>query len=1094
MIRTTPRHTRIASIGDLAKASLRVQVLFIVTLILAIVMLVLCYWVVNSLITLASHGARSHFQQLAYNLHGQESFLARTTRNDAVRLNLALPQGAPASFELIDSDATTNTYEGQGDNLAMPYIIKVNRSDAAGGSDYSRRLHVVAAGLASLYGTSRSTWQQPGMQAFLLDLNSQVSISVPCSEDSVTDDAHRWWRCPLSANRVRELIYTQTAQASPEGARWIRVNLPGNGEDRIGYIVYSPIDLPDALWLPGTVKRDLVVATFIEMRDVYAGDPAYGRVYFQDLGTTPGTVPPSAPEQEHGALEDVQSRVRFGLDGAHIDTWCEDGWAASYLVPYAQFFLTGQWQLMSFGVLLLLCTGISMALYRRHRNLVVRPAQASHERVVESESFNRAVIQAARVAVCALRVSDQQIVAKNHLADDWLGDIEIVRQLTFSPDHPATAGEIEVGGRHLSFSASRVTYQGEDVILATFSDISDHKRAQAALAQAKRAADDANAGKTVFLATMSHEIRTPLYGTLGTVELLSLTPLTNLQRGYLRTIQTSSAGLLNVINDILDVSKIESRQITLKDQRLDPAMITEETLQAYAATADAKGLQFFSTIATDVPVHAHGDALRIKQVLNNLVSNAIKFTEAGWVRVDLTLKGEADGQAVLEWRIADTGLGIPAEQQPLLFQPFYQAHGNAGQALPGTGLGLYICHSLCELMQGSITLDSSPGRGSTFIFRLPLRVAVDAAHRAGSGEIAASPAVWVRAPVTDLAQDTCAWLTLAGANARVIHGGLPAKREGILMELLPERLPPIEWNGPRVSCIPDGPDTPQWSLSEIHVTCHLRHSIVEAVALAQHGRPASADAAPAQAEPAEAPVTHEYRPDAGLRRLGLRVLVAEDNPVNRTLLVRQLEELGCEVTLCGDGLETLARWNGDEFDVLITDMNMPLMDGYELVRTLRARSTNAPIIGLTADALQTQRDAGFAAGLNAWVVKPVDLRTLHDALSTACARIISAKFAGAAPPPNKPKEFYDDHLRAAFNTTMREDMASMRTALAARDATAAVATLHRMRGSLVVVNAEDIARFCGVLEQKISDEGITPMLENAVKSTLAQLTERFKEL
>ena len=369
----------------------------------------------------------------------------------------------------------------------------------------------------------------------------------------------------------------------------------------------------------------------------------------------------------------------------------------------------------------------------------------------------------------------------------------------------------------------------------------------------------------------------------------------------------------------------------------------------------------------------------------------------------------------------------------------------------------------------------------------------DAARLAGGGEIAPTPAVWVRAPVADVAQDTCAWLALAGASARPIHGSsVPAKRDGILVELLPERLPPIEWNGPRVSCIPDGPDKPQWSLSEIHVTSHLRHSIVEAVALAQRERP-SAELPATEADGDDGHGGSEYRPDAGLRRLGLRVLVAEDNPVNRNLLVRQLEELGCEVTLCADGVETLARWSADEFDVLVTDMNMPLMNGYELVRTLRARSTNAPIIGLTADALQTQRDAGFAAGLNAWVVKPVDLRTLHDALSTACARIIGSKFAGP-PPPTKPKELFDSHLRAAFNTTMREDMASMRAALAARDAPAAVATLHRMRGSLAVMNAEDIARFCGVLEQKIAEEGMTAMLENAVKSTLAQLTERFTEL
>lgn len=1097
-----PRHSRIASIGDLARVSLRVQALFIVTLSLAIVMVILCYWVVTSLVSLASNDARAHFRQLALNLHGQESFLARATHNEATRLGLAVPSGSPASFELIDSDDITNTYEGQRESLAMPYIIKVGRAQTPAGGDHSRRLQTAAAALSSLFGTYRNAWQQPGMQAFLLDLNSVTSISVPCSEDSMTDDVHRWWRCPLSANRIRELLYTQTPRPSPDGAQWLEVNLPGAGEGRIGYVVYAPIELPDALWIPETPKRQLVLATFTEMRDVLAQDSDYGRVYFQHLAIAPGLTPPHAPSQEHGALETVQSDVRFALDGVYIQTWCEDGWHGTYLVPYQQFFQAAGWQLAAFGLLILLCVGGSPALYRRHRNLIVRPAQASHQRVVESESFNRAVIDAARVAVCALRLSDHQIVAKNQLADAWLGDADTIRRLTLAAHDAAGAGnaeDVQINGRHLSVSASRVTYQGDEVILATFSDISDHKRVQEALAQAKRAADDANAGKTVFLATMSHEIRTPLYGTLGTVELLGLTQLTNLQRAYLRTIQSSSAGLLNVINDILDVSKIESRQMTLKDNRLDPAALTEETLQAYAATADAKGLQFFATIATNVPVSAHGDALRIRQVLNNLISNAIKFTEAGWVRVDLTVADQGEGQAMMEWRIADTGLGIAADQQPMLFQPFYQAYGT-GHAAPGTGLGLYICHSLCELMQGSITLDSSPGRGSTFIFRLPLRIDADATRLAGV-EIAPAPPVWVRAPMADLAQDTCAWLALAGASARAIQGGaLPAKRDGILVELLPERLPPIEWNGARVSCIPDGPDKPQWSLSEIHVTSHMRHSIVEAVAMAQHGRSLASDDADADADDADGTDTRaaaEYRPDAGLRRLGLRVLVAEDNPVNRTLLVRQLEELGCEVTLCVDGVETLARWNADEFDVLITDMNMPLMNGYELVRALRARSTNAPIIGLTANALQAQREAGLAAGLNAWIVKPVDLRTLHDALSTACARIISAKFT--VPPQaslerEKSKEFYETQLRAAFNTTMREDMASMREALAARDPAAAVSTLHRMRGSLVVVNADETARFCGVLEQKIAAEGLTPVLENAVRSTLAQLTEKFKEL
>ena len=338
---------------------------------------------------------------------------------------------------------------------------------------------------------------------------------------------------------------------------------------------------------------------------------------------------------------------------------------------------------------------------------------------------------------------------------------------------------------------------------------------------------------------------------------------------------------------------------------------------------------------------------------------------------------------------------------------------------------------------------------------------------------------------------TLAWLALAGASARPIHGSsVPAKRDGILVELLPERLPPIEWNGPRVSCIPDGPDKPQWSLSEIHVTSHLRHSIVEAVALAQRERP-SAELPATEADGDDGHGGSEYRPDAGLRRLGCGCWWP------RTIRSTGIcwcasEELGCEVTLCADGVETLARWSADEFDVLVTDMNMPLMNGYELVRTLRARSTNAPIIGLTADALQTQRDAGFAAGLNAWVVKPVDLRTLHDALSTACARIIGSNSPDRRRRPSPRSSSTAICARPSIPPCARTWRRCGRPW--PRDAPAAVATLHRMRGSLAVMNAEDIARFCGVLEQKIAEEGMTAMLENAVKSTLAQLTERFTEL
>ena len=200
----------------------------------------------------------------------------------------------------------------------------------------------------------------------------------------MTDDVHRWWRCPLSANRAGIDLYPD-GESQPQRAAMDQRQPAGQRQDRIGYIIYSAIELPDALWAPETPKRNLVLATFFEMRDVYNGDAAYGRTYFQYLGTTPGLAPASDGPHEHGALEEVDSNVRFGREGVLIDTWCQDGWAAGYLVPYDRFFEAARWQPLSFVGLLLLCVVGSIVLYRRHRNLVVRPAQASHERVVESD-------------------------------------------------------------------------------------------------------------------------------------------------------------------------------------------------------------------------------------------------------------------------------------------------------------------------------------------------------------------------------------------------------------------------------------------------------------------------------------------------------------------------------------------------------------------------------------------------------------------------------------------------------------------------------------------------------------------------------------
>ncbi|MFV7425501.1 ATP-binding protein [Stenotrophomonas geniculata] len=1088
-----PTSARYAAITDLAQMSLRTRALLIFALVLAIVMVALCFWVINSLISLASSQAQAHFQQLVYVLHSQDSFLTRASENNAVRLSLAQGDAPSAWFALIDTSASSATYEGQPEILSMPYVIEVGQPHAEEIMGNDAHMRSTAVNLSSLYGAYRSSWQRPGMQALLIDMNASAGISVPCSGDVMTDSARRWWRCPLTMDRVRHLISSSAGNPTPEGARWLSVGELSNSADSTGYLLYRVVQLPDQSWLPDTPRRQLVLASFVEMRDGATGNSTYVQSYFRSLKAVV-QAPDASMHSEHGPLEKVRSHVHFGLTGAHIDVKSHDGWIASYFVPYDQFFLATPARLIGFIVLVLVSTAGGIFLYRRHRDLIVIPAQASHNRVVESESFNLAVIDAARVAVCALRVGDHQIVAKNNLADEWLAGVEVLDDVICPGGTLIDAGEVELNGRHLSFTSAKLTYHGEETILVTFSDITDHIRIQYAMAEASRAADEANAGKTVFLATMSHEIRTPLYGALGTVELLALTPLDDVQKSYVRTIQASSSALLNVISDILDVSKIESRQLNIKDSILDLVALTEEVLSSYAATAEAKGLQLISTISPQIPLHVRGDGQRIKQVISNLISNAIKFTDVGWIRLDLTLASKGDGVSVVEWTVADTGMGILVEQQSELFRPYYQAADAADNTTPGTGLGLYICRSLCELMGGSIELRSTVGVGSTFVVRLPLRTDEGEARPESTGQLKASPRVWVRAPIRDLEQDLCAWIAFAGGDAQRFRSGALPTEEDVLVELLPERLQPIEWIGPRVLCVPNGQDRPKWNLSrEIYVTNHSRSSIVEAVSLAQLARPVTESIDAARLETTHSHAATNDRPELGLRRLGLRVLVAEDNPVNGRLLMRQLEELGCVATLCSDGASALASWSGDRFDALITDINMPAMGGHDLVRTLRARRVTAPVIGLTADALQSQRDAGLAAGLNAWLSKPVDLRTLYDALSKACAAVISEW----PPEPLSTTTWHsvvDDQILRAFKETMHQDIRAIEDALDSARQDDVLALLHRIRGSLAVVNDEENARFCAVLEERISEHGLNPMLENAVRSTLLQLKKKIGEM
>ncbi len=635
-------------------------------------------------------------------------------------------------------------------------------------------------------------------------------------------------------------------------------------------------------------------------------------------------------------------------------------------------------------LLSLLCCTAAMAtlwvLGRRLDRQLIQPAQHQHHQLMESFNFGSTVIEMAPVGICVLRLRDGNVMVENQLARDWLGADSRLgdwngdwrRAVTLSSMAVRGPQSIEFRthtGRQLQVLHAATRYRGDDVLLCVFSDVSRHRQIQEALSAAKQAAEEASQAKSAFVATMSHEIRTPLYGVLGTLELLGSTPLDARQAQYLKTIQQSSSVLLQLISDVLDVSKIESGQLTLAVKTFSPMALGESVVLGYAAAAARKHLQILVCTDPRLPAQVSGDADRIRQVLGNLLSNAIKFTDAGRIVLRVNLVAREAGSATISWQVTDTGIGIPAAEQARLFEPFMQVASSARS--DGTGLGLSISDHLVRLMNGELRLVSEPGLGSSFTATIPAGVDEDGQDQEPNAPtLRAHPPVYVRTAFAELADSACQWLQRWGATAYRYNDDTPPPdaAHAILLDSDPRDHSPLTWPGPRVTALATGGEVA--TLDPTHanslvVTLYSISAIAEAVALLQQGMLAS---------PSPHPVSHDSA-------LALRVLVAEDNPINRVILKEQLEMLGCSVVTAADGREALALFDPERFDVVLTDINMPQLDGLSLVRQLRQQGAAVPVIGASANATPEDRERGLVAGMDSYLVKPINLCVLRSALT-----------------------------------------------------------------------------------------------------------------
>ncbi|MCU1729172.1 ATP-binding protein [Pseudomonas sp. 7P_10.2_Bac1] len=718
---------------------------------------------------------------------------------------------------------------------------------------------------------------------------------------------------------------------------------------------------------------DLVAA----LRSDSAGDfmllDGQGQIIFTNAVQSPlvEALPSLAPKNSFGFIgrgwlpDSLAIRKKLGYSS----------WQIIYAVDIHSLLPVLVWPLLGCVLLLIgVCIGLRLLIKRIDKRLIT-PGENRIQALVESEAFNRAVLQVAPVALCVIRRTDGTVVLENSLSQQWLGNSRERSKLchgwiyrAFDQRDVSSSDEVEMeDGRLLYLAFAPTRYNGQDVLICAFSDISARKQIEVTLERARQLADRANEAKTLFLATMSHEIRTPLYGVLGTLELLARTQLNEQQDNYLKAIERSSGNLLQLICDVLDVSRIEAGQLQLELNTFSPMELIEEVVQGYSGAAQAKGLQLFALIDSTVPEWLIGDVTRIRQILNNLLNNALKFTDNGKIVLRLKLDSRDDERVLLHWQVSDTGKGIAHEEQARLFEPFYQVE-SAKNVVAGTGLGLSICKRLMHLMNGSMRLVSEPGLGSSFTLHLPLEQVRDAEHVSPLGELAPT-LVYVVSPLRELAECYCGWLRRWGARA---HLGAPRPGEviegAVLLELHPGAVQQVlepEWPGPVVVAASDLSATANASDTGWQADLNSLRDVHRALSKAQGARA-------------------ETLLEAGVAKqelkLNLSILVAEDNVINQLILRDQLEELGCTVTLASDGLQALELWQATPFDLLLTDVNMPRMNGYELAAQLRAMNVTKPIIGATANAMRDEGERCLSAGMNHCLIKPFTLHTLYNCL------------------------------------------------------------------------------------------------------------------
>ncbi len=683
-------------------------------------------------------------------------------------------------------------------------------------------------------------------------------------------------------------------------------------------------------------------------------------------------------------------------------------------------------------------------------------------------------------------------------------DVELVREnisalLSGQRPHARIAVRVITATNHTIWVelAMRVASIGGSIegIVGTMTDITEKRAAEEALRVAKTRAESALSTKDLFLANMSHEIRTPMNAVIALTGLLLETPLSDSQRDFVETIRASGDTLLTIINEILDFSKVESENFTLEETDFNLAEVVEGALDLVATSPKALDLELMLRIGPAVPAIIKGDPTRLRQILVNLASNALKFTARGHVALAIDLK-RIEGKPWLRFEVTDTGIGIPADRRERLFTPFTQVDASTTRQFGGTGLGLAICRKLVSFMGGSIDLTSTVGVGSTFFFEIPLINSV-------SKQVVAKPP------------------TLGGHSVRVMHPYKPAVDHLSAM---------IARAGGRVA--PTGAEALVLDEHADKLEEHLCRSPVPVVLTVTKARRAAWNPLVDKAKQLGTSVVVVSKPvryaqfvgavsslfadtirmdllvePSGVLQLPsdtqpLRLLVAEDNVVNQKVAIALLAKFGYKPDVVSNGVEALLAVRQKKYDVVFLDVQMPEMDGLEAARRIVGEfplHSRPILIAMTANVTPSDRAECAAAGCELYVAKPVKVAELEVALKTVQVRIAERNMPEVTLEPNSRladlAEEVGRNLVAQIVQHFIDDadarIVALQAAVVSRDAAAIARAAHVLRSAAVNIGLRDLADVCAQLEnaERAGSVDLSSLMERAHRQMRADVAE-----